>query len=405
MRKKKEKHGAPSYSKKYGNFANNKSKSVHSIVHRHERRIEEFKNKDGRVKVINDKINGLKREFNKLSKDKSYKVLNDENVSDINLKLHNIDYEIKRLQGDLRVVESGEDEIEYLLESSNIMLEYVTLEQEESMLLERGDEDSESTNDTNDKLNDIINKKNRLIDEYMIKFENKCSNLRVTSEKMYCPKCNVMYDAEEGYLVCPSCGLCDNAIIQAEDLSFKELRDYEYRPQFTYDKMTHLDDWLRRFQSKENRVIPQDVLDKVILQAKKEKIQNLNVLTEDKVKRYLKRLNLNEYYDNIIGIINRINGRPPFKLTAEIETKIKIMFQQIQKPYEKYKPQGRKNFLSYSYCIHKLFQILGLHEFSKYFPLLKSVDKLRQQDDIFKKIVAEMSEQDKSVKWVFYPSV
>jgi hypothetical protein len=33
------------------------------------------------------------------------------------------------------------------------------------------------------------------------------------------------------------------------------------------------------------------------------------------------------------------------------------------------------------------------------------VDKLRQQDDIFKKIVAEMSEQDKSVKWVFYPSV
>jgi len=158
-------------------------------------------------------------------------------------------------------------------------------------------------------------------------------------------------------------------------------------------------------QCAENRVIPQEVLDKVILQAKKEKVQNLNLLTEDKVKKYLKRLNLNEYYDNIIGIINRINGRPPFKLTTEVETKVKMMFQQIQKPYEKYKPSGRKNFLSYSYCIHKLFQILGLHEFSTYFPLLKSVDKLRQQDDIFKKIVAEMSEQDKSVKWVFYPSV
>jgi hypothetical protein len=215
----------------------------------------------------------------------------------------------------------------------------------------------------------------------------------------------VPYDIEEGYLVCSLCGLCDNAIIHAEDLSFKEMRDYEYRPQFTYDKMSHLDDWLRRFQSKENRVIPQEVLDKVILQAKKEKVQNLNLLTEDKVKKYLKRLNLNEYYDNIIGIINRINGRPPFKLTTEVETKVKMMFQQIQKPYEKYKPSGRKNFLSYSYCIHKLFQILGLHEFSTYFPLLKSVDKLRQQDDIFKKIVAEMSEQDKSVKWVFYPSV
>ena len=398
MRKKKEKHGTPNYSKKYGNFVNNKSKSVHSIMHRHEKRIEEFKNKEGRLKVVNDKINGLKREFNKLSKDKSYKILNDENVSDINLKLHNITYEMKRLEGEYKTIESGEDEIEYLLESSNIMLEYVILEQQESVLLEKEEQES-------DELNDIINKKNRLIDEYMIKFENKCCSQKTLSEKLYCPRCNVLYDTDEGYLVCSSCGLCDNAVIQAEDLSFKEMRDYEYRPQFTYDKMTHLDDWLRRFQSKENRVIPQEVLDKVILQAKKEKIVNLNLLTEDKVKRYLKRLNLNEYYDNVIGIINRINGRPPFKLTAEIETKIKIMFQQIQKPYEKYKPQGRKNFLSYSYCIHKLFQILGLHEFSKYFPLLKSVDKLRQQDDIFKKIVAEMSEQDKSVKWVFYPSV
>jgi len=46
-----------------------------------------------------------------------------------------------------------------------------------------------------------------------------------------------------------------------------------------------------------------------------------------------------------------------------------------------------------------------LHEFAKYFPLLKSVEKLRQQDDIFKKIVIFMSDKDQSTKWVFYPSV
>jgi hypothetical protein len=81
------------------------------------------------------------------------------------------------------------------------------------------------------------------------------------------------------------------------------------------------------------------------------------------------------------------------------------MFQQIQDPYEKYKPPSRKNFLSYSYTLCKFFQILNLHEFAKYFPLLKSNDKLRQQDDIFKKIVGHMSEIDKTTKWVFYPSV
>lgn len=400
MRKKKETHGTPSYSKKYGGGTVNKSKSTHSIMHKHEKRLDEFRNKDVRLKVIRDKINGLIRESNKISKDKSYKQMNNENVSDINMRLSNIEVDIKKLKDTYNIIESGNDEIDYLLDSSNLMLEYMRLEEEESRLLEKNEEDS-------DELNNILKEKNRLMDEYMVKFENKCHNQQVMYDKsvVYCPKCDELYDANEGYLVCPLCGLCDNAVIHAEELSFKEMRDYEYRPQFTYDKMTHLDDWLRRFQSKENRVIPQEVLDKVILQAKKEKIQNLNLLTEDKVKRYLKRLNLNEYYDNIIGIINRINGRPPFKLTAEIEAKVKMMFQQIQKPYEKYKPNGRKNFLSYSYCIHKLFQILGLHEFSKYFPLLKSVDKLRQQDDIFKKIVAEMSEKDKSVKWVFYPSV
>jgi hypothetical protein len=128
-------------------------------------------------------------------------------------------------------------------------------------------------------------------------------------------------------------------------------------------------------------------------------------LTEDKVKKYLKKLNLNEYYDNVIAIINRLNKRPPFTLTTELEEKIKSMFRQIQEPFEKHKPKNRKNFLSYSYTLHKFFQILNLHEFCKYFPLLKSNDKLRQQDEIFKKIVAEMAMKDKTVNWVFYPSI
>ena len=141
MRKKKEKHGTPSYSKKYGGFMN-KSKSIHSIMHKHEKRLEDFKNKDGRLKVLKDKINGLKRESNKLSKDKSYKVLNDENVSDIIVRLHNIDNEIKKLEMEFKVIDSGEDEIDYLLESSNLMSEYITLEEQETILLENNEDKS-----------------------------------------------------------------------------------------------------------------------------------------------------------------------------------------------------------------------------------------------------------------------
>ena len=146
-------------------------------------------------------------------------------------------------------------------------------------------------------------------------------------------------------------------------------------------------------------------VDKVVLEAHKQRVKDLSTLTELQVKKYLKKLELNDYYDNVISIINRINKRPPFILTQEIESKIKEMFQQIQAPFEKYKDPSRKNMLSYSYLLHHFFLILGLPQFSKYFFLLKSPEKLRQQDQTFKKIVEELAKTDPKTPWKFYPSI
>ncbi len=386
MRRKKDSHGIPTYSKKF-NTGKNKSKSQHSIMHKHQARLLDFKSREERIRTLDNKIRNLEASLKK----------QDDTIKKTNkLRLEELILEKKSL-------ESNSDELDYLLESSSIIKEYMDLEGKESVLLNIKELDLQQ----NQELNDIQTKKKQLIDMYLTKFEpNYCNQKNeIRYESITCNDCNINFIIEQSFLVCPSCGKCFQTVEQSADLSYKELQDFDYRPQFTYDKMTHLEDWLRRFQAKENRTIPQEILDKVLLEANKERVQDLNTLTEDKIKRYLKKLNLNDYYDNVIGIINRINGRPPFTLTSEIEEKIKIMFQQIQEPYEKFKPSGRKNFLSYSYTLHKFFQILGLHEFAKYFPLLKSTDKLRQQDDIFKKIVGYMSQTDPSTKWVFYPSI
>ena len=108
------------------------------------------------------------------------------------------------------------------------------------------------------------------------------------------------------------------------------------------------------------------------------------------MREILKRLRINKYYEHINYIINRINGVPTPHFTPELEEKLCSMFKEIQGPFLKHCPRDRKNFLSYSYVLYKFFQILKLPEFSKYFPLLKSPDKLRQQDEIFKKIVNDM---------------
>jgi hypothetical protein len=397
MRKKKETYGLPTYSK------NNKgkSKSQHSILHKHELKLKEFSKQQEKLNALDSKIRSLQL----LIKKQNEECISKPNKESINLSnlLKTNKLNLEKLKDERKIIENTQDQIDYILESSLIMQQYIELEEREQILLTVNDLSDENSIE----LNEISVKKNEIVNTYMCKFDPdyKPQKRYFSFESVICKECNIPYSVEKSFLVCRNCGICNPTVEQATELSYKELQDFDYRPQFTYDKMTHLEDWLRRFQAKENRSIPQEILDKVILEAKKARVQNLNILTEDQIKRYLKRLNLNDYYDNVIGIINRINGRPPFTLTSEVEDKIKTMFQQIQDPYEKFKPSGRKNFLSYSYTLHKFFQILGLHEFAKYFPLLKSTDKLRQQDDIFKKIVGFMSQKDPTTKWVFYPSI
>ena len=56
------------------------------------------------------------------------------------------------------------------------------------------------------------------------------------------------------------------------------------------------------------------------------------------------------------------------------------MFQQIQIPFSNNCPPNRKNFLSYAYVLHKFCELLEYDYLLHIFPLLKSREKLLQQD-------------------------
>ncbi len=223
-------------------------------------------------------------------------------------------------------------------------------------------------------------------------------------ESNKCVKCNEHMLHDQGLAVCQSCGACATSVHFPTVPSFKERQEIEYKPRFTYEKMTHLVDWLNRFQSNENKSVPPEILVLIKNEISKERITDLSRITEAKVKMYLKRLKLSEYYDNTISIVNRLIGRPRFVLPANLREKIEQMFSQIQVPFQMYKAPTRKNFLSYPYFLNKFFLILKLPEFSSYFPLLTSPEKLRQQDDVFIKIVKYMKEVDPETDWKFYPS-
>lgn len=159
------------------------------------------------------------------------------------------------------------------------------------------------------------------------------------------------------------------------------------------------DHGLSQFQAKETTEIPEEVYEKILVEIKKERITNLETLTTQKIRQYLKKIKCNKYYDHAAYILYQINGVPPPTISKELEEKLKIMFKEIQAPFLEVCPRKvRKNFLNYSYVLHKFVELLGLDEYKKYFPLLKDRQKLHETDMIWKKICEKLN-------WEFYKSI
>lgn len=147
---------------------------------------------------------------------------------------------------------------------------------------------------------------------------------------------------------------------------------------------------LSQIQGKETTEIPEEIYDAILCELKKQRMTNMAELTLDKVKSILRKLRLNRYYEHSSHILHKLNGLPVPHMEPELEEKLRTMFKLIQPPFLKYMPQSRKNFLSYSYVLHKTVQLLGRDEYLPNFPLLKSRDKLQQQDQIWKKICEDL---------------
>ena len=158
---------------------------------------------------------------------------------------------------------------------------------------------------------------------------------------------------------------------------------------------------MAQFQAKESTEIPPEVYDKILQEIKKERITDLEKLTTKKIRYYLKKNKLdklNKYYDHAAHILYQINGIPPPCMSKELEEKLRLMFKEIQGPFMEVCPKTRKNFLNYSYVLHKFVELLSLDDYKIYFPLLKDREKLHQTDMIWKKICEKLG-------WHFIKSI
>jgi hypothetical protein len=240
----------------------------------------------------------------------------------------------------------------------------------------------------------VVDNNNRanLFDKYCQRVEGIRINQDDGSNRIiYCKECNVekILDMTESSYICPCCGDSE-IIILDED---RQIKDYS-----PYRRLNHFREWLNQFQAKQSPDIPEIVFIDILKELNKLRLTDLSVLNKKKMKIILKKLGYNIYYEHVAYIINKLNNLPPPKITRDMEKLFISMFISIQEPWELYKKNIRKNFLSYSYVLHKFCELLELDHLLECFSLHKDLDKIMENDQIWEKIC-------KYLKWEYISSL
>ena len=212
----------------------------------------------------------------------------------------------------------------------------------------------------------------------------------------HCKKRTRQLLTKDGVAHCTNCHTVERILVEVDKPSFKEPpTEVVY---YAYKRINHYNECLNQIQAKEYTEIPNDVIDAILVELKKQKITNMAKLTAKKIRDILRKLGIHKYYEHTPFIMYKLNGIPPPRFGEELEEKLRQMFYAVQVPYLRHASHKRKNFLSYNYVFHKFLLILGRAEFLKHFPLLKSREKLHEQEQVFQKICGDLG-------WPFIKSI
>jgi hypothetical protein len=320
--------------------------------------------------------------------DNSINELSIEKQLDITDQINSLTLEISRLKNEKK---------KYYLNNSKYIFEYFESKKKIT--------DGTSNKKSLDKFFNINN-----TDE--INYEQNCSNTQKyfrniddnyldinkfclqTDICQFCNKGEMIPIEYEGIMVCNICSKSIKFLVENEKPSYKEPpKEVCF---YAYKRINHFREILAQFQAKETTQIPDEIIENIKLQIKKERIQ-LKQITNKKTKEILKKLGYNKFYEHIPFIKDKLGIKPPV-MTPELEETLCNLFIEIQSPYSKYCPDDRVNFLNYYYTVYKLCELLDQDEFLPYFPMLKDREKRIEQDEIWKKICEELD-------WEFIPTI
>jgi len=300
-------------------------------------------------------------------------------------EFHELGKKIKDLEMEIQDIENKTQQINYLIKASSHFLEYST-----SIPTSPGPSGEEN----NGSINKFFitsrggNNKGKICQEYVKDCIGDGYSLGTRSSEnnqdLTCINCGIekLTNPRESYASCPSCG----EITRYQDTQNNKgeySEEVEVLSPFAYKKSNHFREWLNTLMGREGSGALQEVIDELLRELKKDKVESREEVTVERIRNYLKKLRHPKLYEHAPAIINKICGIPPPQISPKLEAKLIEMFQQIQAPFELVKNPERRNFLSYSYCIYKMLQLLKQDHLLEKLSLLKSREKLYVQDKIW----------------------
>jgi hypothetical protein len=327
-----------------------------------------------------------------------------------NLKIHEIDeyMEIKdkiiKIRSQIKSIKT--EKKKYLLENSKYIFDY--FEQKKDISSGGGKQNSNVLNSffkiksrDNSKSTDIYTASRNIYQNYWKNVNNEIVNIQdfvVPSDICeVCRKGELIPQDEEGILICnnSNCGKFITYIVDSSKPTNKEPpNEVSYT---AYIRLNHFKEILSQFQAKETTQIPPEVIEKIKMRIKKERIKNYSEINYDKMRDILRKLGLNKYFEHI-QYINSIFGIKPPIMNEELHETLCVLFIEIQKPWAVHCPADRTNFFNYTYTLYQLCVLLDQVQYLPYIPMMKDREKQLEQDMIWKKVCNDLD-------WEFFPTV
>lgn len=211
-----------------------------------------------------------------------------------------------------------------------------------------------------------------------------------------CTSCGAQVDDDEraGMSICPRCGVTNE--LPATGITMAHRECFTSSSASVYDPLNHLMDTLHSVQGLRTALPPPGLFAALNEAVRRRKIPPER-LTPESVRRLMKAEGLSRRYNFAAEYCRHCGGHGVPTLGKELEDEIKHMFLSMMSAYEESLPTRRANLLSYPYKIRKMLEILDRPDLAKHFKLLKTRDKIWENDRVWRRTCERMG-------WPFIPT-